>query len=55
MNSIIGVPKEEWRIYESADTLCKGKRESCGEGLTDEKLTEIINEVANLFESQVNY
>lgn len=54
MNSIIGVPKEEWRIYEYADTLCKGKRESCGEGLTDEKLTEIINEVANLFESQVS-
>ena len=47
MNSIIGVPKEEWRTYESADIFCKGKRESYGDELTDEQLTNIINEVAN--------
>ena len=53
MNSIVGVPKKEWLIYEAANTFCKAKRDSSSD-LTDEKIEQIINEVVIMFASQIS-
>lgn len=54
MNSIIGVPHEEYLIYQAANAVCKAKREACKENLTDKKIEEIINEVIIIFAGQVS-
>lgn len=53
MNSIIGVPKSEWKIYEAAELLCKAAREEFKDILTEQKLNEIIEHSVERFKGLI--